>query len=386
MNFNGHHGCLKCTTVGEYNYISSTTVFPRTDCPARTDADFRARAYGRHHKEDSPLLQLNIDMIKQFPVGDSLHLLHQGLMKRLLLGWKGKIHIIYVIYFTCYSNIHFLYIDNTFRNADTKWPSKTTIRISEKLLVCRLPREIHRKVRGLDVIKHWKATEFRTFLLYTGIVVLKDHLSFEVYQHFLLAFCAVTICETKHFARLLPLAKTMLEHFVEMFREIYGEAYMTSNIHNLVHLVDEVMQFGDLQSICAYPFESMLGTLKTFIRNGNNPLSQAAKPISEMTQLAGADLINEESKHNSVLTKSNNGRNVNHTFLFDKCGDGFFSKIQFNDFFLATDASNSWFLSKNKEIVCVKNILSRENTITLYCHTASKKKKIFSRLRYYLVV
>lgn len=90
-NFNGHHGCLKCTTIGEYNYASSTNVFPRTECPKRTDADFRAKAYGRHHKEDSPLLQLNIDMIEQFPVGDSLHLLHQGVMKRFLLGWKGTL-------------------------------------------------------------------------------------------------------------------------------------------------------------------------------------------------------------------------------------------------------------------------------------------------------
>lgn len=93
-NFNNHHGCLKCSTIGEYSYVSFTNVFPRSHCPKRTDAEFREKAYGRHHKEDSPLLQLDIDMIEQFPVGDSLHLLHQGLMKRMLLGWKGILFIV----------------------------------------------------------------------------------------------------------------------------------------------------------------------------------------------------------------------------------------------------------------------------------------------------
>lgn len=116
-NFNGQHGCLKCTTVGEYSYITNTNVFPRTECERRTDLKFRQRLYGGHHKLDSPLLKLPIDMIEQFPVGDSLHLLHQGVMKRLLLGWR----------------------DGTFRNSETKWPAKTTFDITEHLLECKLP-------------------------------------------------------------------------------------------------------------------------------------------------------------------------------------------------------------------------------------------------------
>lgn len=97
-NFNGHHGCLKCTTIGEYSYASNTNIFPRTDCERRTDEKFQAKLYGRHHKMDSPILKLDIDIIEQFPVGDSLHLLHLGMMKRLLFGWR----------------------DGTFRNSDTK--------------------------------------------------------------------------------------------------------------------------------------------------------------------------------------------------------------------------------------------------------------------------
>ncbi|XP_047510862.1 uncharacterized protein LOC125053528 isoform X2 [Pieris napi] len=87
-NFNGKHGCLKCTTVGNYSHNTHTVVFSSKISPPRTDEDFRELKYGAHHKIDSPLLKLPIDMVEQFPVSDSLHLIHLGIMKRLLTGWK----------------------------------------------------------------------------------------------------------------------------------------------------------------------------------------------------------------------------------------------------------------------------------------------------------
>lgn len=243
-----------------------------------------------------------------------------------------------------------------------------------------MPREIVRAVRGLDDIKHWKATEFRTFLLYTGIVVLKDHLAFEVYQHFLLLFCAVTICETRQFFHLLPMAQAMLDHFIELFREIYGEAHMTSNIHNLVHLVDDVKRFGELQSFSAYPFESMLGTIKKMLRNGKNPIAQVARRIIEMTRIDCAKGVSEPKQNSYVLTKLNNGENVPGEFRLNNNNSSdieCYSKIQFLDFCLCTDAANKWFLTRKNEIVCVENILSMGNKISFYCHTVTNQKDFF---------
>lgn len=285
-NFNGQHGCLKCTTIGEYSYISNTNIFPRTECEKRTDAKFRQKLYGReHHKADSPILKLDIDMIEQFPVGDSLHLLHLGVMKRLLFGWR----------------------DGTFRQSDTKWPAKTTLIVSEYLIRCKKPVEINRAIRGLDCLSHWKGTEYRTFLQYIGIVVLKNNLEHHVYEHFLLLFCAVTICSSKRYFCYLPLARQLLLQYIEIFKEIYGEQYLTSNVHNLCHLVDDVERFGELDTFSAYPFESMLGKIKTIIRQGNRPLAQVAKRIVEgftvfaknqCEEILNASRMNELSRGN----------------------------------------------------------------------------------------
>lgn len=359
-NFNGHHGCLKCTTIGEFSHTSNTNIFPRIDCPKRTDEDFRAKNYGNHHKVDSPLLQLNIDMINQFPIGDSLHLLHLGTMKRLLFGWR----------------------DGTYRNSCTKWPAITTIAISKFLSTkCKMPREIHRAVRGLDCLPHWKGTEYRTFLLYIGVIVLKDHLSYETYQHYLTLYCAVTICESRRYSHLLPLARMLLDDYIECFREIYGQQYMTSNVHNLTHLVDEVEIFGELKSFSAYAFKNKLGHIKRLIRNGRNPLPQVAKRIIEMTQLDIGLSSTEDASEEIVLTKPNDGQSIPSEFQQPgENGNEFYYRINLGDFSLtAQDKANEWFLTNDNEIVCLKNIISAGDKLALFGTTIANKLDFFEK-------
>lgn len=66
--------------------------------------------------------------------------------------------------------------------------------ISENLLLkSYIPREFSRKCRSLTELERWKATEFRLFLLYIGIVALKGPVSCDQYRHFLLLFIAIYI-------------------------------------------------------------------------------------------------------------------------------------------------------------------------------------------------
>lgn len=56
---------------------------------------------------------------------------------------------------------------------------------------------------------------------------------------------------------------------------------MTSNFHNLIHLIDDVKRFGNLDTSNAYPFESKLYYIKKLLGNGNLPLTQVTKRIHE---------------------------------------------------------------------------------------------------------
>ena len=327
-NFNGKQGCLKCTTVGEYSYVSHTVYFPRTGCEKRTDAGFRAKLYGSHHKQDSPLTLLPINMVEDFPISDSLHLIDLGIIKRCLVGWR----------------------DGNFGNYKSKWCAKDILRVSNFLENCKMPLEIHRSVRGLDTLCYWKGTEFRTFLYYLGVVILSDVLPIDVYQHYLKLFCAITICSSNVYNKFLNLAEVLLNSYIEYFRDFYGEDYMSSNIHNLTHLVDEVRKFGPLQSFNSYPFENRLYQIKNLLRNGNLPLNQIAKRMSEIVQSEISLLPND--------VKSN----LNFPVLKNKKSDGFFYKIEFETFALSQEKSDKWFLTTNNQVVAMKHVILKNGT------------------------
>lgn len=58
---------------------------PNIRCHLRRDAKFRRLEYGKHLREYYPIMEISgIDMVQDFIIADSLHLLELGVMKRCL--------------------------------------------------------------------------------------------------------------------------------------------------------------------------------------------------------------------------------------------------------------------------------------------------------------
>lgn len=109
----------------------------------------------------------------------------------------------------------------------------------------------------------WKASELRQCLLYIGIVVFRNILSKEVYNHFLLLSVAIRILSKNNITdEYNNYAKELLKHFVVLFKDIYGEMYMSHNIHLTLHLAEDSKLLGSLNSYLAFPFENFMQTLK----------------------------------------------------------------------------------------------------------------------------
>lgn len=232
-------GCQKCNISGQY--MNNRMSFPYTDCPKRTDRDFRNRTVPAHHKENSIIEDLPIDMINEFVTSDDLHHLHLGVMKKCMLMWKDG--------------------ENNFK---PKWKDCDITKLNDLLKAVDhdMPFDIHCSVRNLNCLKFWKATEFRTFLLYIGIVVLKDFLEEDKYAHFLKLYCAVTLVSTDKYLnrnreRISNLGQLFNEYIVD-YIDLYRKEYISSNIHNLSHIVDDVLRFGNLTKISSYAFENCL--------------------------------------------------------------------------------------------------------------------------------
>lgn len=339
VNFNGKDGCLKCTIKGEYSYISRTVVFPSLHCSLRTDELFRQRAYGKHHTiQDTPLLRIpGLDMIHDFVVADPLHLLELGVMKRLLTGWRD-------------GSLGFT----------GKLSAQQIQRLSAATVSVTLPKEIHRQMRGIDCLAFWKGTEWRSFLNYVGIVVLRDVLDATLYNHFLLLFTAVTICSSDFYDNMLPVAQALFEKFIEEFKVLYGEQCITSNIHNLEHIVGDVNRFGPLNTISAYPFESYLFQIKNLLRQGNNCLEQVINRMQEKQSVQQ----HEESiqKFTPKLVRRN----------------GFIQCEIRKGLYLNNTFANAWFLTRNLEIVQIVDIqIDSNSNITIYGCPVKKYANFF---------
>jgi hypothetical protein len=55
---------------------------------------------------------------------------------------------------------------------------------------------------------------------------------------------------------------------------LYGNAFVTFKIHNLIQVSDDIMRFGSIYSFSAYPFENILGIIKRLLRKSEHPLQQ----------------------------------------------------------------------------------------------------------------
>ena len=113
--------------------------------------------------------------------------------------------------------------------------------VNKRLLSFRLPyQDFSRQFRSLQTLKYWKASEFKSFLLY-GFMTLTGCVHYEVFVHFVLLSFAVRILLEEHDdPSMVQRAKVLLHTFRQRLPEIYGESSQTFNMHALSHLADDV--------------------------------------------------------------------------------------------------------------------------------------------------
>lgn len=256
-------GCERCLVEG--TSVERRIVYLTNVGELRTNESFRNEpcGKGKHKIGISPLLRIPDFNIIRSCILDPMHLIFQGVCKRFLSFLK--------------------------RGSRNIRLSQTQIQaISDNLnkMSKFTPSEFARRPRSLSDLDRWKATEFRQFVLYTGIVVLRDVVNKEVFQLFLAFSVAVRILhmtDLQYRSKYLPFAKQLLSTFVHNSRFVCGDSFVTYNVHSLIHIPDDVeYNKCSLSELSSFPFENHLQHIKRLAKNASrSPIISVVKRIQE---------------------------------------------------------------------------------------------------------
>jgi len=240
--------CSKCKVEGFR--FSNRMIFNVFDSPLQTDFEYKMCIDTEHHNGESPLSALPMGLVSNVPF-EYMHLVLLGVTKKLITAWlEGKYTV-------------------------SKLSGRQINIISPRLLSCSVyyPREFSRRCRAIVEYKTFKATEFRTFLIYTGPTVLPNVVTQDIYIHFLLLSCAIRILmfDTSSEEDILFAAKA-LRKFVILSENLYGREFMSYNLHSLLHLADDVKLLGKLGSFLAFDFDNYMPEFRNFMRKPHLPL------------------------------------------------------------------------------------------------------------------
>lgn len=332
-SFSGYNSCTRCVVKGETS--NNRRIFTDLDCVLRTNEDFHNWSDTEFRKTKTLLTKIPGLHFNNSFVLDIMHLVYLEVTRTMILTWSTG-------------------------NIPHKLSSKLCLRLSSLLVEYRscVPIEINRKPRELKLLLRWKATEFRTFLLYLGPVVLKCVLTSKKYENFRTLHFAVTILlspkmckdsEMRNYARLL------LQRFVEDFILLYSKDFITHNFHGLIHLVDDSDYYSGitsnftLETISAFQFENYLQKIKSMVRGYNKPAEQICNRLGECFLLENYF----ETPRQSSLPKISH-IHCDGPLLSDCCGPQY--KIHmFHHFQLRITKPDNCCGSKNGDIIMVHN-------------------------------
>lgn len=97
-------------------------------------------------------------------------------------------------------------------------------------------------------------------------IVLKDTIAVDEYNHFKLLSCATILCSSVAYKLIVnntSVVGELIKAYIEQYIILYGERTISSNMHNLSHLLDDVRRFGNLNTLSTYPFENCLQMIKS---------------------------------------------------------------------------------------------------------------------------
>ncbi|XP_046395709.1 cytoplasmic dynein 2 heavy chain 1 [Ischnura elegans] len=260
--FNGYYGCTLCYHKGEFTRKGMRYPLSSTRYPDRTHEDIvqgMVVAFGKRDEKNyrkrlvkgvkgpTPLMLLkHIDLCVSFPP-DYMHSVLLGVVRKhvdLLVSSVGRKYYIggedkIAVIDNCLQSIH-------------------------------PPHSITRTPRGLKDMSLWKASEWRSFIVFYCIVCLDGVLKNKYIAHLgMLSTALYLLLQKSVRPEDVVIANDLIMKYIFLFQEFFGKEQMVYNTHLLTHLAKGVLNWGPLWTVNTFPFEGQNRFLLQLQRSPN---------------------------------------------------------------------------------------------------------------------
>ena len=230
--FNGKFGCIMCMQQGE-NLIHNGRgnnfkyTFKPNEMFIRTEQRYKQQVQESINRNDifegikgSTYLS-NWLRLPTGTVIDYMHASLLGVTKHLLNIWLS-----------IENSKEDYYLRNKLPNID------------KILLKVKYPIEFSRMQRSIsEHIQFFKASEFRNFLMYVSLPIMRYFLPHVQYIHFVHYIVFMRLLCDKYCSNTdITAAYSIIEKFIEQFETLYGKKNMTFNLHSHLHLPQQVQR------------------------------------------------------------------------------------------------------------------------------------------------
>nr|XP_042912670.1 uncharacterized protein LOC122272752 [Parasteatoda tepidariorum] len=262
--FNGKYGCPYCYHPGdivESNQLKYTfgTFYERRNSNQMKKDMIAAEQSGeivKGVKGLTPFASLPyFDLVYGFPI-DYMHCCLLGVAKLMANIWTSS---------TNHGNDYYL------SNDKLKKVDDNIVAITPSQIISRRPRLFS------DFV-HWKANEWRAWMLFFCVPCLDNILPAKYVQNLSVFSSALFILLQAEVKKSdVELANQMLHQFVKDFQKLYGVLHMNFNVHLLLHLAKCVNVWGPLWLYSAFPFETGNGYLVKLIKGTKGVAKEIAQ-------------------------------------------------------------------------------------------------------------
>lgn len=163
------------------------------------------------------------------------------------------------------SNLQDFWLNPKYKNKSFYLKPKQKKILNSRIKSVKMWSSFSRRIYHFIPNWSYKASEYRSMLLFCLPVCLRGVLPNKYLEHFnLLSHAIHILLRTSITSQELRIAKDKLLEFVKKFQVYYGRSKMTMNVHLLSHLPECVIALGPLWAYSMFALESNNGILGRF--------------------------------------------------------------------------------------------------------------------------